>query len=53
LWFNNSQSNYAFVGGFWDATGLGGALCVGLTYAPSYAHADCGSALSCTPLAAA
>ena len=53
LWFNNSQSNYAFVGGDWRVAGLGGALCVDLRNAPSVASAYYGSALSCTPLKAA
>lgn len=51
LWFNNSQSNYACVGGHWDGAGRVGALCVYLYYAPSVANAGSGSALSCTPLA--
>ena len=53
LWFNNSQSDYAFVGGHWVYTGHVGALCVYLNVAPSIAGASIGSALSCTPLKAA
>ena len=53
LWFNNSQSNYAFVGASWNDSGRAGALAVSLDGAPSNASTDYGSALSCTPLAAA
>lgn len=51
LWFDNSQSNYAVVGGHWSDAGRVGALYVTLNDAPSGAGANVGSALSCTPLA--
>ena len=50
LWFNNSKSNYAVVGGNYGASLLDGALCVLLNAAPSDASVHIGSALSCTPL---
>lgn len=51
LWFNNSQVNYAFVGGDWGGALLVGAFCVRLSGAASYASAYGGAALSCKPLA--
>lgn len=50
-WFNNSQTNYALVGGTWDAGLLVGALCCYLRRAASYTSAYHGAALSCKPLA--
>lgn len=51
LWFNNSQVDYAFVGGYW-AHGLPvGAFCCYLASAVSTATASIGAALSCKPLA--
>lgn len=51
LWFNNSQANYAFVGGDCYYAALCGALCVSLANAFSYAYWTVGAALSCKPLA--
>lgn len=50
-WFNNGQVDYAVVGGGWYNGLLVGCLCVYLSTAVSYAHADNGAALSCKPLA--
>ncbi len=52
LRFNNSQANYALVGGDCSNGSLCGALCVGLSYAFSAAGWNLGAALSCKPLAA-
>lgn len=50
-WSNNSQTNYALVGGGW-AYGLPvGLFCVGLDSASSSTRAYVGAALSCKPLA--
>lgn len=53
LWFNNSQSNYALVGGYWDNGLPCGPFCARLSSAASRSNADCGAALSCKPLATA
>lgn len=51
LWFNNSQVNYAFVGGA-SANGLlVGALCSALDSLVSGADWNAGAAVSCKPLA--
>lgn len=51
LWFNNSQVDYAFVGGDYSGASLVGALCSNLYAAASYASNSLGAALSCKPLA--
>lgn len=53
MWYNNSQVNYASVGGYW-----GNGLVVGPFYAylndtASNSYSGFGAALSCKPLAAA
>ena len=53
MWYNNSQVNYAFVGGSWNYDLLVGPFCARLDYAASYSYSDVGAALSCKPLAAA
>lgn len=52
LWFNNSQVNYALVGGGWESALFCGAFCADLNAAASSATAYRGAALSCKPLAA-
>ena len=52
LWFNNSQSNYALVGGNCYGSAHCGALCVYLVSAFSNAYWNTGAALSCRPVAA-
>ena len=52
LWFNNSNTMYAIVGGGCSNGALCGALCVALDYAFSRSGWDYGAALSCKPLAA-
>lgn len=52
LWFNNSQANYAFVGGRWSDGLLVGPFYAYLSYAASASSAVRGAALSCKPLAA-
>ena len=51
LWFNNSQVDYAFVGGASHDTSRVGALCSALDHASSAASWGFGAALSCKPLA--
>ncbi len=51
LWFNNSQVDYACVGGYSSAASLVGALCSGLYRASSSTDWHFGAALSCKPLA--
>ena len=51
LWFNNSQFNYAVVGGDSNNGYLGGAFSLGLNCAVSDAYWDVASAISCKPLA--
>lgn len=47
LWFNNSQVDYAIVGGASDNGFLAGAFCVNLYDIVSYSSWDVGAALSC------
>lgn len=51
LWFNNSQVDYAFVGGSSDDRLRVGALCSNLNGLVSYAVWAFGTAVSCKPLA--
>lgn len=51
LWFNNSQVDYAFVGGTSASASRVGALCSHLPSASSVADWSIGAALSCKPLA--
>ena len=51
LWFNNSQVDYASVGGYSADASRVGALFSNLTDASSVAHWAIGAALSCKPLA--
>ncbi len=53
LWFNNSQSNYAIVGGAWSNGLLCGPFGATLNNAASGSDTDYGAALSCKPLATA
>jgi hypothetical protein len=46
LWFNNSQVDYALVGGNWPYAGLCGARCVSVYDLASYTNASIGSRLS-------
>jgi hypothetical protein len=50
-WFNNSQTDYAYVGGSWYGGLRVGALFVDLDGAASYSSTYVGAALSCKPLA--
>ena len=52
FWFNNSQANYAFVGGGWDGSALLGFSCVRLNGAASGADVYGGACLSCEQPAA-
>lgn len=52
LWFNNSQTDYAFLGGTCNTGALCGALCVNLAHLFSYTPWAGGAAPSCKPLAA-
>ena len=49
LWFNNSQTDYALVGGTWTDAGLCGSRCVSLATLASSAYARIGSRLSYLP----
>lgn len=49
LWFNNSQVDYALVGGSWIYAGRCGSRCVTLDCTASYTYADVGSRLSFLP----
>lgn len=51
LWFNNSQIDYAYVGGNSRSTSFAGALCMCLNDMSSFAHCVIGAAISCKPLA--
>ena len=51
LWFNNSQVDYALVGGYSSSTSHVGALSSALHAASSFAAWSIGAALSCKPLA--
>ena len=53
MWFNNSQVNYACVGGNWYDDLLVGPFCALLSAAASLSYSYYGAALSCKPLAAA
>lgn len=53
LWYNNSGTMYAFVGGDWDGGLLCGPFCAALNGAPSGSRSGIGAALSCKPLATA
>lgn len=53
LWYNNSGTIYAFVGGYWDSALLCGPFCAVLYDAPSLSDSSVGAALSCKPLATA
>ena len=53
MWFNNSQVNYAIVGGRWGDGLVVGLFCAHLNYAVSDSGSSVGAALSCKPLAAA
>lgn len=49
LWFDNSQTDYALVGGSWGSAGLCGSRCVCLDNLASTAYAAVGSRLSYLP----
>ena len=51
LWFNNSQVDYAYVGGSFRNASRVGALCSDLDGAASHASVTIAAALSCKPLA--
>ena len=51
LWYADSETTYAIVGGGWDDGLLVGPFCAGLRNAPSDAGSVVGAALSCKPLA--
>ena len=53
MWYNNSQVNYAFVGGYWGYGLLCGPFYARLDAAPSSSGSSVGAALSCKPLATA
>ena len=53
MWYNNSQVNYAFVGGLWADALLVGPFCAYLAHTASLSSSSVGAALSCKPLAAA
>lgn len=53
MWYNNSQVNYAYVGGAWNYGLLVGPFCAYLYDAASVSYSSIGAALSCKPLAAA
>lgn len=53
LWFNNGQSNYAFVGGAWNLDLQCGPFYAYLNDTASFSGASAGAALSCKPLATA
>lgn len=53
LWYNNSGTMYALVGGCWNYGLRCGPFCANLAYAPSYSYSVLGAALSCKPLATA
>lgn len=53
MWYDNSQTDYAFVGGYWYVGLLVGPFYASLNFAASYSHSYFGAALSCKPLAAA
>ena len=53
LYYNNSGTMYAFVGGYWFRGLLCGPFCAYLGAAPSDSGSSYGAALSCKPLATA
>lgn len=53
MWYNNSQVNYAFVGGYWAHGLMVGPFYAILSSAASHSNSNLGAALSCKPLAAA
>ena len=53
MWYNNSQVNYAYVGGAWTNGLMVGPFAAPLYAAASYSSSYYGAALSCKPLAAA
>ena len=53
MWYNNSQVNYAYVGGHWVRDLVVGPFCASLAYVASASGSAIGAALSCKPLAAA
>lgn len=53
MWYNNSQVNYASVGGGWSIGLMVGPFCAYLGAAASNSGSGLGAALSCKPLAAA
>ena len=52
LWFNNSQVDYAYVGGLSNDGAEVGAFCSSLYYAASFAYWNIGASISCKPNAA-
>ena len=50
MWYNNSQVNYAYVGGGWGNDLMVGPFCAVLHATASYSHSTCGAALSCNRL---
>ena len=53
MWYNNSQVNYACVGGDWGGDLMVGPFYAYLSAAASRSYSYIGAALSCKPLAAA
>lgn len=53
MWYNNSQVNYAYVGGNWNSGLMVGPFDADLRNAASHSGSHIGAALSCKPLAAA
>lgn len=53
LYYNNSGTMYAIVGGCWDSDLRCGPFCALLDVAPSLSYSNVGAALSCKPLATA
>lgn len=53
MWYNNSQVNYAFVGGYWNDALMVGPFAATLDSTASCSRSSFGAALSCKPLAAA
>ena len=53
LYYNNSGTMYAFVGGHWNYDLPCGPFCASLNGAPSLSYSYFGAALSCKPLATA
>ena len=53
MWYNNSQVNYAYVGGGWAHALMVGPFSADLYYTASASSSHRGAALSCKPLAAA